>query len=114
MVAALFLAAGVGGTLVRPSPTHFIIFCAVGRQLQLAPAMATVAYAYLPTAVTLGGHDGGAPGLVRGRWGATLSHRTHDAVAVRRLLGEGRRGARPVGGEPGHPARVRALPGRGG
>lgn len=76
--------------------------------------MATVAYAYLPTAVALGGHDGGAPGISRGRWGAAPRPHAHDAVAVRRLLGGGRPGGRPVGGEAGHSARVRELPGRGG
>lgn len=76
--------------------------------------MATVAYAYLPTAVALGGHDSGAPGLGRGCWGAGPSPNAHGAVAVRRLLGGGRPGGRPVEVVTGHPVRVRALPGRGG
>lgn len=82
----------------------------------LLPAMTAIAYANLPTAVALSGHDGGAPGLGRDRWGAGAPFHAHDAaVAARRLLGGGwAAGGCAVVGVPGHPARVRAPLSRGG
>lgn len=78
--------------------------------------MTAVAYAYLPTAVALGGHDGGAPGLGRHRWSAGAPFHAHDAVVAARRLPRGgwAAGGCTVGGVLGHPARVRAPSSRGG